>query len=512
VPGAGFCQFDAGILDAQDKLTPEAKKAFIKSVQDEMRLGTSGAPKSFIKCGPDLAPVPNADMIDLTDDKAFPQFHANALGLYEKMAAALNLKGQFSILPICDPIALAVQLQLDVPKLKFPGDFITYGIALPALAVKLGFTIPVDLAAKFPALLAKVQLPPAFKFPKFDFDLPAEVDLAKFAFPYPKIPSMVLGLVGQMPAIFIKLLAFDFSAICGAVLKSQLFGSFDPATSPVWVTTNKVLVRKTVELVIIAIVATTVGSSSAGIVGNMGLLFGLKPPPGPKSKESTPAAQATKGATAAAGSSWSNDTAALNTTGSDFSKAKLTYTQFLMAQELSPAPKPGASLKPYSAAETAQLTEKAYRSIRKVNSSILFARACLWRGGAQGPFFTKPWQETGALKKLLAEVDKKGATVPYSKTNVPRMPAGTVLLMSPLDTTGLEVSFILTEEYPGGPLKRVMGVEAGAPDAANENLQTSIEAVSYVIITTTKGYVSAGRTVSTAVPIFRIIDASKMAS
>jgi hypothetical protein len=182
----------------------------------------------------------------------------------------------------------------------------------------------------------------------------------------------------------------------------------------------------------------------------------------------------------------------------------------MMPQEISPTPKPGETLKPYNAGENAQMTEKAYRNAKVISSCVLFVRACLWRGGAQGAFFTKPFQDTGSMQKLMAAVDEKGASIPFDKANMPALSKGDIVITGNPFLHGSEKSFVLTADFAGGMLKRADGTEAGVPDSRNNNRPTAIEGASYVFFPTTKGNVAAGRLIKDSLTVLRIIDAKKM--
>jgi len=273
------CQNDAGILRG-DKLSPEAKNNLVSNIKDEITNGTNGTGSRLFSCGPNVEPIQGADKIDLADEKKFDGFHKNVLGLFEKIVNVLNVEGQFVFAPVVfDPIALAGKLKTpEIPKLKFPDEFLTYGIALPLLAPRLGIKTPVDLAklvAQVPTIL--VPAPPTLNIPKLDIKVPDFVDLFNFSNFAVKLPKLFLDLALQMPTLFTQILTFNFDGICQTVFDSKLLGEFD-SRSVMGIAVAKTLVQSIAECIVIAIVASTLGSASEGITGNLGRKFGYVPP------------------------------------------------------------------------------------------------------------------------------------------------------------------------------------------------------------------------------------------
>ena len=70
-------------------------------------------------CGKDILPNPYASLLDLEDEKKFPDFHKNIFGTYEKIAIALNMQSDFKLLPICCPISLGFKLGVDLWQVWF---------------------------------------------------------------------------------------------------------------------------------------------------------------------------------------------------------------------------------------------------------------------------------------------------------------------------------------------------------------------------------------------------------
>jgi hypothetical protein len=292
------CMVHVGILTDDKKLTEKAKQKFINEVKDILKYGTDAIPektKPKFECGGSLPPDPfSAEALkDLEDEKKFPDFHKNVLGTYEKIANSLDSEGNFSILPIADPIALAGKFQTELPALSFPDGYAPYftGLLVPKMAadlVKSGkseFILPVKLAAKLPNL-ASVPQPPAFEIPP-KLPLPPSVTISASS-PTPclekvppvipqnalstlatinqaaaeGIPKLIAQVIAKMPGIVAKLpnITDAVAEICGLVRDSGIFGEIKDSS-----TTQKaatiVLSRKTSECILINAMANTVGSS-----------------------------------------------------------------------------------------------------------------------------------------------------------------------------------------------------------------------------------------------------------
>lgn len=298
-----------GVLDNNKKLTEKAKRKFIDEVKDVLKYGTENIPdnsKPKFKCGEGLPPDPaSAEALkDLEDEKKFPDFHKNTLGIYEKIANSLDVEGNFSLLPaMADPVALAGKLDASLPAPSFPEGYAPYfaGLLVPKMAadlVKAGkteFVFPVKLFEKFPSLASPPQ-PPAFEVPP-KLPLPASVTVVSNS-PTPcmervppvipqnalstlatihasaaeGIPKLIVQVIAKMPSILAKLPKIDeaIAEICGLVRDSGIFGEIKDSS-----TTQKaatiVLSRKTSECILINAIANTVGSApgslTSGIAG-----------------------------------------------------------------------------------------------------------------------------------------------------------------------------------------------------------------------------------------------------
>lgn len=268
---------DAGILSG-DRLTDAAKQKFIKEVKDELELGTERAPASPFPCGPSIPPMRDARLLQLEDESKFSGFHSNVLGQYASIASALDSESRFTMLPVCDPVALAGALGVDPPRLKFPDEFIVYGFNPALLAPKLGFKLSSDLLAKLPALLS---LPiPAISLQGKSIDPKKFPELLAFSSALsgipPKLPNVLIEMLPKMPQLIAGVLSFDLKPFCDAVVSAKLFGDFGPEAST-WLAAQKVLARKTAECALLNLVGTTVGSAAGGIVGGLGSFLGYGP-------------------------------------------------------------------------------------------------------------------------------------------------------------------------------------------------------------------------------------------
>jgi hypothetical protein len=469
----GKCQHDAGVLK-NNELTEAAKNKFIKDVKAQLLMGSAQAPPLPIPCGPELPPVPHADRIELEIEELYPEWHAYALGYYRDIARGLDVEGQFTILPICDPIALGFKLGLDPPPLDFPIEFGIVGFALPLLAAHLEIIPPVELALKFPDLLS-VGLPaleiPEFPLPPLEFP-----ELFKFAFPFPKFPELLLGLMAKMPSLFLKLLAFDFSAPCDVVLDAGLFGPFDPNEAIVWAVTQKVLAAKTAECLTIALIGSTVGSAPAGMTGLMGRdVYGYTPPKQslgekPPIRESI-VAYAQQGD----GLSWSQDHADFKAKGYSLEKATFKYTSFLKPNWMFPKP-PEV---PYVHSVTLARINQAFVQAQKQSCCGMFVRVCYYYAGTTyHPFFTEPYQPAAAVAKLIQIAKKVGAAIDYGQGSsngqfIPALKKGDSIIVQKTSANpanpqaGTEHVLILVEDYAGGLDGSVRTVEGGQADFGN---------------------------------------------
>jgi hypothetical protein len=459
----GFCQFEAGILDDGDKITALAKKKFIDDVKNELIKGTAGAPAPIIPCGPKIAPMPFADQLQLEDESKFPDFHKNVFGQYSKIAVALDAPGGYKFLPICCPVSLAVKLGADVPKLKFPDEFLIYGFALPLLAVKLGFPVPVKLAAKFPPLIAAAV--PSIKLPKLDFDPRMFPDLLKFnGLMYPQIDpigppafvTMVPQLFAKMPEIALKLLAGDFSVFCDVIFAAKPFGPFDPSTSLIWIVAQKVMARKAIECLIFNLVGTALGASGGGLLGGLSQSFGYVPAKGPATKNTTPRDAVVKGAQAANKASWGGDNEQIASKPPD--QLDLLYASYLLPIEVDDG-KSGKAI-------------KTHKSLKELPVGPIFARACLFRGGSTDDYYVKPLKTSNVDEDLLSQVNKKVAKITIG-TKLPSFKKGDIIICE----TG---SLVLTSDHSGST-EKLTGVFAGLADSKNSGLPTLIKSVSLTI-------------------------------
>ena len=326
----------SGVLTEEKKLTQHAKEKFIQDVLDVIKYGSEDLPvKPMFQCGEPIKPNPNQNVLpDLFDEKIYSDFHKNTLGLYEKIAVALDLESNFSLLPVAaDPIAIAGKFGVELPALKFPDGFIPYatGMLVPKLSAdlvaagKTEFILPIKLAQKLPSLLG-VPTPPKFDPPQLTlppplFNVPTlpNVDLPNSQQPQLEIPGNNLGvpkpptipkppnevlsdlfsvnlsvaesipklvgdLIAKIPEIASKLP--DIMAVAGDICKlirdSGAFGKTEP-TSTIQHAANLVLARKTAECVLGGVIATTLGSSPGSmaptIVSNVS---GEKPGPAPR--------------------------------------------------------------------------------------------------------------------------------------------------------------------------------------------------------------------------------------
>lgn len=457
---AGYCQHDAGVLD-NDELSDIAKKRFVDDVLKELRLGSSAVKHPLFPVNLNLPPQPSMANVPLDDPKAFPDFHKNVLGQYRDIARALDAKSRYTFLPICCPVSLAVSLGADVPKLRFPDEFLVYGFALPLLAIKLGFPMPLDLAQKLPSLLG---LPiPDLQLPKLDFDPKALPDLMAFKSSLLGVPpaliTAALELLTKMPQLAIGVLSLDLSVFYDVIVGSKMFGNFDPSSALVWMVAQKVLAIRVAECILFYVIGTTMGSSAGGIVGGLSQIMGYVPPPPPSSRSKGPREKAVSAAKVAEGQSLERDEKeAIKPNGQS------RYAGFLLPQEIDDGS-----------------TSRVNATIKVLNNrpaGPLFARAVLFRVGANTDFFSKRLDlNTDTVALLRDEVRRVGALRDVTETTLP-LEVGNIVVCD-------QVSLVVTSR-DGDAVK---GIMAGLTDSSgraavilSRDVKITKESTSYFII------------------------------
>lgn len=495
------CQTHAGILSADDgKLTHKAKKKFIQEVKDELIYGTKNLPyPQLFPCGDPIPANPFFEPLDLENEERFPEFHKNIIGTYEKIAKSLDMDSDFKILPICDPIALGAKLDINVSIKDFPGGFVPYFIPnLPLIALKLKFMPPPKIAAKFPTI---PKVPPGA--PKFE--IPPKIDkpdvvFTFFDFSYAYvigIPKLLLNLVAQLPKLILKMsyLPGVFEAICDIAFQSQIFGDIKPE-SIVQITAVKVLTRKVVECSFIAAVGTTIGSAGGGVTGGIGSFLGYDPyDDGQKEPPPTVRDEIIRYAERCIDLAWGpkGDT-------------RESYCQHLLYAEWGDGEGPKD---PKDPAYDPRVLPKAevINKAKLASSCGMFVRACLAAAGAtyvymyrDAPLKSKV-KTTGsgidlwydffkdeyriiddggglAIAGIIQAADRKGATIPITKGDLPALKRGDVIVIYNPKISGKEHAIILYEDYVPGSFHLVT-VEGGQADLDNGDRPTAIRKKEY---------------------------------
>jgi hypothetical protein len=149
-------------------ITDVARAVFVKRTKDALINGELGLP---FPCGEKLQTLDAAKDLDLDDRDKFPDFHNFWIdGLYTGIAKAINTVPSQFMIPIFDPLALAIALKLPAPKLSFPS--VTMSLAAPIpLALKLIGIKPLDLPLKIPEMLKLINIEPP-KIPALDIKFP----------------------------------------------------------------------------------------------------------------------------------------------------------------------------------------------------------------------------------------------------------------------------------------------------------------------------------------------------
>lgn len=478
------CQVDAGILDLDGNLTPKAKTKFIQDVKDQMIFGSDLVPTPPVfPCGPSIKAVPYADQLDLENEAKFPDFHKNILGSYQKQAIALNMAGDFKLLPICDPIGLAFKLGINIAIDPFPGGFIPFMIPNPPLlAVKLELMPPPKLIAKFPSLAAippplpSFELPPSIKVPDFstlfDFSLAFAVG----------IPTFLLALVGKIPQLALKLPDIPglMSLVCDVAFSSNLFGSMDDS-SVVQIAATKVLTTKVAEMSFIAAVGTTLGSAPGGITGGLGKTFGYIPPP--------PATESPK---TVRDKIVSYATSLIDTGYGQGDDKQVTYASHLLIVEF-PEPNSCPTPDPRALGKVRTLT-----LLKETSSCGLLARACLANAGASYvydskvdtskqdasvnlyyDFFLDRYRSQTAIAGIYGAAKAKSAIIESTLGDLPQLKKGDIIIVEVRGSPGHEHVIVLAEDYNPGSLQMTT-IEGGQSDDGNGNKPTMIKKKSYI--------------------------------
>lgn len=472
----------AGIIKEDCTLTDKAKKKFIQDVINELLFGTANLPiPPLFPCGPEVPGNPFAELLDLENEEKFPDFHKNILGSYAKIACALNMPGDFKLLPICCPISLGFALGVDI-SLGFPDGFIPFLIPNPpVLALKMKLLPPPKLIAKFPSLPAIPPPLPKFDIPpKIDIDLGALFDFT-LAFAV-GIPKLLADIVLQIPKLALKLpdLPGLFGLICDIALKSKLFGDILP-DSIVQIVAVKVLVVKVVEMVFIAAVGTVLGSSPGGIVGGIGRVLEYGPEEIPAEEPAGVRDQIVDYALSCDGLSWGG--------GDEIQEeyaSKMLYVEF---------PERGTGV---SADKRAIGKAATIASLSAASTCGLLARAALFAGGAsyvydqpvdtsqQNPnvrlyydFYGDRYKIGSAISGIMASAKAKKAEIPVTKGDLPPVKKGDVIVIYIPGTPGKEHAIVVVEDYVPGSFQ-IVTVEGGQPDINNNGLPTAIVRKNYI--------------------------------
>lgn len=485
------CQFHAGIVNSDETLTKIAVDKFIADVKKELLLGSDGYTPIF-PCGPKIAANPYANQLNLEDEAAYPDFHQNIIrGQYQKIAAALNVKGGYTVLPICDPFALAASLGLSLDlTLNFPDGFIEFLIPnLPKLAISLNVTPPIKLAAKLPGLLQVPPKLPSFSIPPIpkpalSFSPGLNVDLA-FAL---KLPKVILSLIAQIPGLVLNIPGMP-SAICNIVFDSGLFGPVEGAT--VRLVATKILVRKISEMIMILTVGKVIGSSPSGVVGGLGTKLGYVPPVVKGTKQSnSPRDLMLKYAQDCVDLSWGSSR--------DEYVQRLLYTEYGDGTAKN-------TLKDSDPEKDPRVIGKAAATVKaqSVSSCGMFVRACAFAGGASYTFiyrgqpllnknqnvahyydfFSDEYRLINgqgiAISALLQAARSKAATIPLVKGDLPALKHGDIIIVHDPKHSNREHVMLVAEDYEVGSFS-LSTIEGGQTDAKNHNKPTAIKKKSYL--------------------------------
>lgn len=493
------CQTHAGILtEGEGKLTEKAKTSFIKAVKAELTYGTANLPVPLLfPCGDPVPPNPHADLLDLEDEQKFPEFHKHILGSYEQIAQMLDLPSDFKFLPICCPVSLAFKLGVNID-LEFPGEFVPFlSPLLPLLALKMNVMPPPKLALKFPSI---PSLPPALPLPPLPpkFDVKFLPELANFTVSFALgIPKLLASIALKIPELALKIVVLPelFKTICKLAFDSQLFGDIKPS-SITQVVAVKVLTTRVVEMMLIAAVGSTLGSSPGGITGGIARFLDFKPPPSPPPTLVDPPRTAMlKFLKSVDGLNWSSD------------NDRFAQT-FMYAEWGDGTPYDGSITKSKLQGGKHAAIEKA----RQASSCGLLARASWFNGGATDDYFVGLYDPRTALTKLIELAKKKNAVIVHGPASVPQLKPGDAILVASGELMLDAKVLMVTSPYSNGTAGPIECIEGGSDDAGNPGYFNAIKASSYDLIANISGSLSMGSSADAPDPVkvVVIIDGEKM--
>lgn len=451
------CLVDSGMLDNNGKLTSQAKSSFIQSYKDELTYGTANLPvKPFFDCGIVIPPNPNAALLDIENEERFPSFHENILGMYERIAVAMNLPSDFKFLPICDPVALGAKLGVNIQIENFPNDYVPFLIPNPPLlASKLNIMPPTSLITKFPEIPTIPPPVPGFEIP--NLDPIAQSALFAIWLDMPKnMLTFFTDVALQMPKLILQLpnLPVMLETISTIAIKAEIFGPVGPA-STTQAAAVKVLVQKVVEIIIIVAIGTTMGSASGGITGGISKLLGYSvPPPAARSSNAleesvAPRRKIIDFAESCVGLSLDN-----NLTKDEYAR------NLLYVEHPEPPREEYADRRAIGQAATIS-------KLRKLASGGLLARACLNMGGAayvfnsrvdtsrQDPsvvlyhdFFKDTYQVNTSIPGIMIAAKAKRALVKPTLGDLPaNLKAGDIIIVHNPKKAGAEHAMIVAKDY-----------------------------------------------------------------
>lgn len=270
------CQHSAGVLK-DGKLSEPAYNKIIQDIKDAGQLGFGAVSMFPCTTGAGLPASIGIVPQDLEDKEKYPDFHKNVMGMFEKVALALDLKGNFSLpFPLWDPFAIALKLELDPPSFQIP-DLPT--LTPPDLLLSLNLKFPKEL----PDITALLSIP---EFPKLNIP---SLDLSINSIEFPtfldfnlwplKLPDLVLGLaVPPDLNLILDLIKIPPSPcpIIETVVKAQLFGPTNEGDLTKIIAIQE-LATFTGQCASVTVAAMLVGDGGeSGVTGNLGTQYGWR--------------------------------------------------------------------------------------------------------------------------------------------------------------------------------------------------------------------------------------------
>lgn len=274
------CLHSAGALQ-DGKLSENCYNRIIDDIKKAGELGFGEVSMFPCDTGTKLGPCPGLVPQDLERKDLYPEFHSDIMGTFEKVALALDVKGNMlqAIFPFWDPFAMAMKLNIEMPSfniLDLPS------ITPPELAAKLNLQLPdlLQLPFKLPGVPALPAIP-EIPFPDYNLmvDFPPGLH-ARFDFNlwWTKLIDFVLQMCVPDLGIVMPLFSVPPSpcSFIEKVVQAQLFGPAEPGDLAKVIALQE-LATFTGQCVSIVVPSQIIGDGGPlGLTGTTGAAYGWR--------------------------------------------------------------------------------------------------------------------------------------------------------------------------------------------------------------------------------------------